>query len=74
MRFPGDEDLFGVPKAAVWRTQRQAQKFLEKKSKDKEAGEEGEGDKDDEDANAEDQDGPGDGDGAGEGALGGQPG
>ena len=32
MRFPGDEDFFGVPKAkaAVCRTQKRARKFLEK--------------------------------------------
>ena len=77
VRFPGDEELFGVPKTAVWRSRRQAKKFLEKKRKEKEAGEEREGD-DDEDTDAEDGDGDGDGDGgdqedgpgAGEGAPG----
>ena len=77
MRLPGDKELFGVPKAAVWRTRRQAKKFLKKKRKEKEAGEEREDD-DDEDADAEDGDGDGDGDGgdqgdglgAGEGAPG----
>ena len=64
VRFPGDEELFGVPKAAVWRTRRQAKKFLGKKRKDKEAGEEREGD-DDEDADAKDGDGDGDRDGDG---------
>ena len=59
-RFPGDEDFFGVPNAVVWRTRRQAKKFLEKKKKEKEAGEEGEGD-DDKHAHAEDGDGDGDG-------------
>ena len=60
--FPGDEELFGVPKAAVWWTRKQAKKFLEKKRKEREAGEERQGD-DDEDADAEDADGDGDGDG-----------
>ena len=74
--FPGDEEFFGVPKDAVWRTRRQAKKFFEKKRKE-EAGEEREGDEDDEYAGTEDGDGDGDGDGgdkgdglgAGEGAL-----
>ena len=65
VRFPWDKELFGVPKAAVWRTRRQAKRFLEKKRKEKEAGEEREGD-DHEDADAEDGDGGGDGDGNGE--------
>ena len=77
---PGGRGTFtGVPKAAVWRTRRQAKKFVDKKKKEKEAGEEREGD-DDEDVDAEDGDGDGDGDadggyegdgpGAGEGAPG----
>ena len=53
-----------MPKAAVWRTRRQAKKFLEKKKKKKEAGEERESD-DNEDADAEDKDGDRDGDGDG---------
>ena len=64
VRFRGDEELFGVPRAAVCRTRRQAKKFLEKKRKEKEAGEEREGDND-EDADAEDGDGDGDWDGDG---------
>ena len=53
-----------MPKAAVWRTRRQAKKFLEKKRKEKEAGEAGEGDNN-EDPGAEDGNGDGDGDGDG---------
>ena len=53
-----------MPNAAVWRTRRRAKKFLEKKRKETEAGEEREGD-DDEDADAEDGDGDRDGDGDG---------
>ena len=33
VRFPGDKQLCGVPQAAVWRTRRQAKKFLEEKKK-----------------------------------------
>ena len=50
--------------AAVWRTGRQAKMFLEKKGKEKEAGEEREGDNN-EDVDAEDGDGYRDGDGDG---------
>ena len=50
----------------MWRTPRQARKFLEKKKKEKEAGEERLGD-DDEDVDAEDGDGDGDGDGGDQG-------
>ena len=67
VRFPGDEELFGVPKAAVWRTRRQAKKFLEKQRKENEAGEERKGDEDDEDAENGDGDEAGDGDGGDEG-------
>ena len=58
----------------MWRTRRQAKKFLEKKRKEKEAGEEREG-ADDKDGYAEDGDGDGDGDGgeAGRGAPGANP-
>ena len=76
VRFLVDEELFGVLKAAVWRTRKQAKKFLEKKKKEKEVGEEGEGDKEDEDTDTEDRDksgdggDQGDGPGAVEGALG----
>ena len=38
VRFPGDKELFGVPKAAVWRTRRQAKNFLEKKKQENEGG------------------------------------
>ena len=79
VRLPGDEELFGGPKAEVWRTQRQAKKFLEKHRRERKAGE-GRGADDDEDAEAEDRDrngeGVGDGGdqedglGAGEGAPG----
>ena len=62
---PGDKELFGVQKAAVWRTRRQVRKFLQKGRKEKEAGEEREGDNDHHDAEAED--GDGDGDGVGDG-------
>ena len=39
VRFLGDKEIFGVPKADVLPTRRQAKKFLGMKRKEKEAGE-----------------------------------
>ena len=72
VRVLGDVELFRVPKEAVWRTQKQAKRLLEKKWKKTEAVEEGEGDNDDKDANTTNGDGDVDGDRDGDGDGGGQ--
>ena len=61
--FLEDKELFGVPKAAVWRTKKQPTQFLKEKKKEKEAREEDEGDGQDKDTDNEDRDGDGDGSG-----------